>query len=622
MPERDRHKSEERYRTLFESIDEGVCFLEMIFDADEKPVDYRFLEVNATFEAQTGLVNPVGKTARELVPELDAFWFETYGKVALTGESIRFKQDAPAMDRSFEVFAVRVGRAEDRQVALWFKDITEHVHNEERFRTIADTAPAILWMTNEHNECIFLSEGWHEFTGQTDAEGLGMGWLDAVHPADREGAGDEFLGGSQRLEPFSLDIRICSRDGLYRWTIDSGRPRYDSDGKWLGYIGSVIDVHDRKLAEERLREADRRKDHFMAVLSHELRNPLAPIKHSLYVLDNTEPGTELAVEARAIIGRQVNQLTRLVDDLLDLTRVARDKVSLQRRRIELNELVRHTVEDHRALFEENEIDLTFRESQEPVYVDGDWNRLAQCVGNLLQNAAKFTPPGESTSVFVERAGTNHRAHIRITDTGVGMTEETMDGIFEPFMQADSSLAHSTGGLGLGLPLVQGLTELHGGGIRATSKGLDQGSEFIIWLPLDISARPEPEARATPLLKGARKVLIIEDTVDVAQSLGTVLELKGHEVDIAYNGPEGIERARVFRPAIVLCDIGLPGMDGYQVARTFRADPELSSIQLVALSGYAMPTDIQRSMDAGFSHHIAKPPEFIELQALIANAPES
>ncbi|MFU8803222.1 MAG: ATP-binding protein, partial [Bradymonadaceae bacterium] len=398
-------------------------------------------------------------------------------------------------------------------------------------------------------------------------------------------------------------------------------PVLDKDGEVEAVAGTTRDITELKKNEQALVEADRRKDRFLAVLSHELRNPLAPIKNSLYILDHAVPGGEQARGARQIINRQVDQLARLVDDLLDVTRVNQDKIQLQYEHLELNELVQGTVEDHRSLFEKRSIEVEFIACPEPVNVYADANRIAQVVGNLLQNAAKFTLPGGRTRVRVTRATEAMRACVHVVDSGVGMSPDTLSDLFEPFVQADASLDHSAGGLGLGLALVKGLIGLHGGAVSAHSAGLGQGAEFEFWLPLEESSLTMENTSTQATVSGqGRKVLLIEDNPDVALSLRIVLELQGHEVAVTHNGPDGIERARTFEPDVILCDIGLPEMDGHSVAQTLRSDPDLKSIYLVALSGYAMPADIKKSLAAGFDRHLAKPPYLDLLTSILAEAP--
>jgi signal transduction histidine kinase len=373
-------------------------------------------------------------------------------------------------------------------------------------------------------------------------------------------------------------------------------------------------------ANAQLVEADRRKNDFLAVLSHELRNPLAPIRNSLYILDRAAPGGEQARRALAVIDRQATQLSNLVNDLLDVTRITRNKIRLQKQRLDLNQLVRRAVEDNRSFFERNGVRLSCDVAAAPVVVNADPTRVAQMVGNLLQNAAKFTSrEGRAhVSVAVEEG----EAVIRVVDNGVGMAPDTVARLFQPFMQADQSLDRSLGGLGLGLALIKGLVEMHGGSIQAQSDGLGKGSEFVVRLPFDEGVGLEKRAPRPLGPRVCRRVLIIEDNVDAAESLREALEIGEHLVEVAYSGPDGIERARSFHPDVVLCDIGLPGMDGYDVARAVRQDPVLQSTFLVALSGYALPEDLERSAQAGFQHHLAKPPSVDALERVLSDLPET
>ncbi len=388
-------------------------------------------------------------------------------------------------------------------------------------------------------------------------------------------------------------------------------------GQAIGAVTVWTDITDLIRTQQALRDADRRKDEFLAVLSHELRNPLAPIRNSLFILDRAVPGSEQARRAQAIIDRQVGHLTHLIDDLLDVTRIARNKIRLQCESLDLTDLVRRTIEDHRSLFEKNEVHLDVTLPAERIAVNADRTRLAQVVGNLLQNAAKFTGKGGRAQVSLAVDETAGRAVIRVADTGVGISPELLARLFQPFAQADESMDRSKGGLGLGLALVKGLVELHGGEISVHSQGLGKGTEFVVRLPLDgvLDVKtPTPVDSSRRI----RRVLIIEDQADAAQSLREALELCGHEVQVTDNGPAGLSRAREFRPEVVLCDIGLPGMDGYQVARVFRADESLKDMFLVALSGYALPEDLQRAAEAGFDRHLAKPPRLDQLEELLSS----
>jgi signal transduction histidine kinase len=371
-----------------------------------------------------------------------------------------------------------------------------------------------------------------------------------------------------------------------------------------------------RLSKDQLEDADRRKNEFLAVLSHELRNPLSPIRNSIYLLERAAPGSEQAVRAREVLRRQTEHLTRIVDDLLDVTRISRGKIDLQRKRLDLREIVRRTCDDRRSEFEGSGVVLRVEHHAGPLWVDADPTRIAQIVGNLLHNAVKFTPAGGTVAVGMRaRQG---RGELSVRDDGIGMEPSQVERMFEPFAQADHGIARSSGGLGLGLALVKGLVELHGGSVYARSEGLGRGAEFVVSLPLT-AAEAAAEARpgaAPPAL--ARLVLVIEDNVDAGQTLAEILEMQGHRVRVARDGRSGVALARELRPDVVLCDIGLPDLDGYEVARSLRADDALRGTRLVALSGYAQPEDRERARQAGFDAHVAKPPDTDVLMDVVAN----
>jgi PAS domain S-box-containing protein len=419
------------------------------------------------------------------------------------------------------------------------------------------------------------------------------------------------LGETQR----GTVIRMRS-DGVERWLSVSAAPLV-VDGARAGAVVSLSDTSERKRAEEQLRDADRRKSEFLAVLSHELRNPLAPIRNALHLLQHAHGDAERAGRATAIVERQVGQLTRLVEDLLDVTRISRGKIQLRRTRFDVAALVRDVVEDHRPVFASREIALTFRSVDRRLWIDGDPTRIRQLVGNLLHNAAKFTNPHGRVVVTTDEAA-GSRAVIRVADDGVGIAPDMLARVFDPFAQADQSLHRTLGGLGLGLALVKGLVEMHDGTVEAHSRGVGQGSEFVVAFPRveEAAAAPQPaprvDGRSRPL-----HVLVIEDNLDAAETLKEGLEMGGHEVALAHDGVQGVEKARALRPDVVLCDIGLPGADGYEVARRLRAEPRAP--RLVALTGYASPEDQRRAFRAGFDYHLAKPFRFEELERVLASA---
>jgi signal transduction histidine kinase len=362
-----------------------------------------------------------------------------------------------------------------------------------------------------------------------------------------------------------------------------------------------------------LAEADRRKDEFLAMLAHELRNPLAPIRNGLEILRLAGPDVQLQQEARDLVERQVRHLTRLVDDLLDVTRITRGKVRLQRQRLDLARLVRTTTEDRRPTLEQAGLRLELELPETPLWILGDPTRLAQVLSNLLDNASKFTDRGGAVRVRLERAP-GPQAVLAVQDTGIGLEATMLGRLFEPFAQDDRSLERTGGGLGLGLALVKGLALLHGGEVHAVSEGPGKGAEFRVRLPVEqeptaVSEMPAP----SQTLREQLRILVVEDHPDSAESLRLFLELLGHKVQVAHTGPEGVKAAGQWKPEVVLCDIGLPGLDGYGVARALRRDPATAGARLVAVTGYGQEEDRRRAFEAGFDHHLTKPvgPEQLE-----------
>jgi signal transduction histidine kinase len=456
--------------------------------------------------------------------------------------------------------------------------------------------------------------------------GQGCAMTHAVYVAryrfERPGAGelpDDERPAARALRGEAVrDVELTVRDAETgrRWVaIYSAVPIVSTEGRTL-VAETIREVTELRRAFEALREADRRKDEYLTMLSHELRNPLAPIRSAVFLLERADPGSDGARRAREVIARQVGHLTRMVDDLLDVSRLARGRIELRRARLDLGELVRRVGEDHRLLFASGGVDLEVSAPEEPVPVDGDATRLAQLLGNLLQNSAKFTPRGGrvTIAVVVEEG----RAALRVQDTGAGIEAGLLQSVFEPFVQAERTLARSRGGLGLGLPLVKGLAELHGGSVEARSAGPGAGAEIVVRLPLS-SARsaPGPEHReGDEIATQGRRVLVVDDNVDAAESLCDLVAFLGHSVEAVHDGPTAIARVREHHPEVVLCDIGLPGMDGYDVARAIRSEPDLADVRLVAVSGYAQPEDRARARSAGFDAHVAKPADPADIGRLL------
>jgi len=391
---------------------------------------------------------------------------------------------------------------------------------------------------------------------------------------------------------------------------------------------NIRDITERSRLEKLMQEqalalADlhRRKDEFLAMLGHELRNPLAPITNAVHLLRLQKNEGKLQQKARSIIERQVGQLTRLIDELLEVSRITTGRIHLQQERIALNGIVERAVETTHPLMEQHRHEVTVSLSAQPIWLYADAARLEQVVVNLLTNAAKYTADGGHISLAVQQDG--DEAVLRVRDTGVGIAPELLPHIFDLFTQAERSLDRSQGGLGIGLCLVQRLVEMHGGAIEAHS-ALGQGSEFVVRLPVTLNFVPEPTSPPTDTAQPtgpSLRVLVVDDNVDAAESISLLLEQAGHDVRMAYDGPTALEAALAYRPHVVLLDIGLPGFDGFEVALRLRQQPALQGVVLVAVTGYGQETDLQRSQDAGFNHHLVKPADFGKLQDILATVSE-
>jgi PAS domain S-box-containing protein len=500
--------SEERFRTLITTIDEGYCVLEIVLDDAGRPSDYRFLEANRAFEEQSGLVNATGRTIRELVPGIESHWIDIYGRVALTGEAVRRAEHAPSMGRWFDVYATRIGDPEALRVAVLFKDVTQ----------------------------------------QKDAE-----------------------------------------------------------------------AHLRRLADD-LARANQRQSEFLATLAHELRNPLAPIRTGLDLMRLNPGNAQSMARVRDMMERQTDHLIHLVNDLLDLARIRNGKIELKKTRATLGEIVAAAIETTLPAIEAKRHALRLTVPDEPLWIFGDRNRLVQVIGNLLTNAAKYTPDNGSIAVTVYRDG--EEALIDVADNGIGIAQDSLTPIFDIFTQVGWDATQ--GGLGIGLSLVRQLTEMHGGSVKAASSGPGRGSTFSVRLPLLTGgidgAAPlltgTPDAGAAGL--AGLDILLADDNVDAVDITRELLELRGHRVRIAHNGMQALALARAELPDVALLDIGMPGMNGYELAAALRKLPQGDRLFLAAVTGWGTQDDKERSCAAGFDLHLTKPIDLDTLDRLLAD----
>ncbi|PSN13367.1 hybrid sensor histidine kinase/response regulator [filamentous cyanobacterium CCT1] len=773
--------SEERYRTLFESMDEGFCVIEMLFDQNGKPIDYLFLETNPSFERQCGLYNVQGKRMRELIPNHDEHWFEIYGSVALTGTPIRFENSAEVLQRWYDLYAFRIGQPDSRKVAVLFKNITERKQAEQelqeseaRFRTLADNISQFAWMIDGSGQVIWCNQRWFDytgttlkevqdwgwqrvhhpdhvdrvvkkfrhcletgetwedtfplrgqdgqyrwflsravpvcddqgkvlrwfgtntditervrvederkrteaalqvseeryrslveatahiiwnelgdrgefispqpawsaFTGQTFDELKGWGWLDAVHPDDREATTQAWLIALENRALYEFEHRVRRRDGVYRHMTVRAVPVFEDNGAIREWVGVHSDVTDRKQAEaereqllqreqaarEAAERANRIKDEFLAVLSHELRSPLNPILGWAKLLQMRKFDETQTSQALATIERNAKLQTQLIDDLLDVAKILRGKLSLNVTSVNLSSMIEAATETVKANAIAKSISI---HSLLPNIglVSGDVARLQQIVWNLLSNAIKFTPQGGRVDIHLERDG--DQAKITVRDTGKGINPAFLPYIFETFRQEDASITRQYGGLGLGLAIVRQLVEVHDGTITADSPGEGFGATFTVRLPLlnvtpaiqTADGKPQQDLN----LAGIR-VLLVDDEPDARELVTVLLTEYGADVLAVASASEVLASLESFQPDVLVSDVAMPDVDGYALIQQVRTLPATQGGQIpaISLTAYAREEDYQRSINSGFDQHVTKPlePERLVRALMTLAAPQA
>jgi PAS domain S-box-containing protein len=406
------------------------------------------------------------------------------------------------------------------------------------------------------------------------------------------------------------EIMIERPDGQRLTALAHANPIHNEMGRLIGAVNVLVDISERKRSEDDLIKADRSKNEFLATLAHELRNPLAPIRAAVKILQMQTKATPNSKSALDVIERQTRQMTRLIDDLLDVARITSNKLELRREQIELRAILDAAVETSRPLIEQRGHKLALRVPSAPIYIDGDLVRLAQVISNLLNNATKYTERGGR--IWLTATRKENEAVIKVRDTGIGIPAETLPHIFEMFAQADRTVNGSAGGLGIGLTLVKRLVEMHGGIIQVRSDGPGQGSEFIVRVPVVSAHLSQPEIRTKGKQKSRTeptkpiRILVVDDNEDSADSLGLLLRLLGNEVRIAHDGLAAVDLANEFEPRVVLLDIGLPTLNGFEAAKRIRQQPWGKQAVMIAVTGWGEPVDRQRSKKAGFDHHLVKP----------------
>jgi PAS domain S-box-containing protein len=489
---------------------------------------------------------------------------------------------------------------------------------EARFRMAANSAPIIIWVTDAQGRNIFVNQVFLDFIGITSEEGEAYDWTQAVHPEDRDAYVGSFEAALHERRAFVGRMRARRHDGRWRWLESRGHPQLNAAGELVAFFGCSPDVTEILESQQALEEADRRKDEFLAMLAHELRNPIASIVSGSRLLRRLPPTSPEVEETRDMIEREVRQLTHLVDDLLDITRISAGRIELRRELVDLRTVVNRAIEGSRPSVEERRHRLAVSVSGDALLVEGDSTRLAQVLSNLLNNAAKYTEKGGEIRVMLEAV--DREAWIHVADTGIGIASDDLPRIFELFNRVERTQDYAEGGLGVGLTLSRRLVEMQGGSVAAFSEGPGRGSEFVVRLPLASPPAPAVGHSADVRSPTRRRILLIDDNVPFASAMSSLLKLKGHEVYTLHEGGVALATARAVRPQVVLLDIGLPGMRGYDVARELRADATLPPMMIIAMTGYGRERDQRRSRFVGIDHHLTKPIDDDALTALIEVSP--
>jgi PAS domain S-box-containing protein len=536
------------------------------------------------------------------------------------------EHDFPAIGRKIMLLNARRLCGGDNQTELILLAIEDITQRKQVDALLRESEQRLASLIESSNDAIIsksldgIIQSWNlaaeRLFGYTTDQAVGRP-ISLIIPANRAEEEERIIArtrAGERVEHFDT-VRVRS-DGMPVEVSLTISPIKDAAGRIVGASKIARDITDQKRLQAEMREADRRKNEFLAMLAHELRNPLAPIRNAVQILRLSGADAQAVSAASEMMERQVGQMVRLVDDLLDVSRISQGKIELRKGRIELASAVNHAVEAARAMYQSMNHELTVTLPPQPIYMNADPTRLAQVVGNLLNNACKFTDRGGCIGLTVEREA--EQAVIRVRDSGRGIDADQLLRIFDMFVQVDTSLERSVSGLGIGLSLVKNLVEMHGGTVEVHSAGLGQGSEFVVRLPITVETAEAPTGPTVSELTTTtpRRILVVDDNPDSATSLALLLKLIGNETQTANDGLEAVESAATFLPDLILLDIGLPKLNGYEAARRIRKQPWSKGMVMVALTGWGQDEDRQQSREAGFDGHMVKPVELPALMKLL------
>lgn len=558
---------------------------------------------------------------------------------ALKGRSATALVNVPIMEENRLVATIFVNNAFEREwlsgdLAL-IKEIAERTRtasermrneiavrlSEAKFRTITDAMPQMVWSTRPDGFHDYYNEQWYRFTGVPHGSTEGEGWSELFHPDEQPLAWEKWRHSLRTGETYEIEYRLRHHSDQYRWVLGRALPVRGDSGEIVRWMGTCTDIHEQKLTEDAWRRESLRKDEFLAMLAHELRNPLAPISTAAQLIKLPGADAKRIAHAGDIIARQVKHMATIVDDLLDVSRVTRGLVQIQQKTLDLKGVVNSAIEQVQPLMQARRHELLLRLTPQHTMVGGDRTRLVQAISNVLNNAVKYTPSGGRITCSLAVAGDH--ACIQIADNGIGMAPELIPLVFDIFTQGERTSDRAQGGLGLGLALVKSIVDLHGGTIQATSEGVGMGSNFEIALPL-LEAQEEIPISASTLEANNRvtgkRVLIVDDNQDAGAMLGYMLQTAGYVVRVEEDATSALKATQDFDVEVFILDIGLPDVDGYELARRLRADARTAQATIIALTGYGQPQDRALSQAAGFDHHFVKPADHQELLLVLSNLP--
>lgn len=558
---------------------------------------------------------------------------EELRRAAATGrlqdEGWRVRKDGTKIWANVVISALRDASGELRGFLKITRDLTERKQAEEKLRQSEERLRLMvecvrdyaIFMLDTDGRVMSWNAGAERIKGYRAEEIIGKHFstfytLEDIE-AEKPKREIEAVIRDGRVEDEGWRVR---KDGSRFWANVIITALHDTQGTLRGFAKITRDMTAKRQVEE-LQSADRQKNEFLAMLAHELRNPLAPIRNGVELLKMSTKCEPDIYDTTQMMERQIVHLVRLIDDLLDVSRIVTGKIHLELEPIDVCEFIDRAVEEVQPTIDGRGHELMLVRPSRPLVVEGDVVRLAQVVSNLLTNAAKFTD--QPSQIWLTVEARDSEAFIRVRDEGIGIETDQLDRVFTLFEQGDTTVSRSRGGLGIGLTLVKRIVELHGGSVSATSGGQSQGSAFIVRLPLSNLAASHARSRPFGTIdrhSSNRRILVVDDNVDAAISVAKMLKLWGHDVQTAFNGPEALEKAHDFEPHLVLLDIGMPGMNGYEVAKRMRAEREFDAVIITALTGYGQPEDQVRSLEAGFNHHMTKPPNPAALAALLAASP--